>query len=96
MGFLVLSYNLGWQLHQKLEREEGIKNETNEKKKAKRLKELKARAETLGLPMPKLREGLQAVTQLSVIYWRWIRSELRIPTSWTGALGKLRHAYALF
>ena len=38
-GFLVLSYNLGWQLHQKLESEEGIRNVTNEKKQVKRLEE---------------------------------------------------------
>jgi hypothetical protein len=87
---------LGWQLHQKLESEEGIRNVTNGKKQGKRLEGLKKRAKTLGKPLPKLREGLQAATQLSVVYWRWIRSQLRIPTSWPVALGQLRHIYGLF
>jgi hypothetical protein len=31
-----------------------------------------------------------------VIYWRWLRSELRIPTPWTAALSKLRQTYEHF
>lgn len=43
-----------------------------------------------------LRRSIQVVTQLSVIYWRWIRSELRIPTPWANALSNLRLTYELF
>jgi hypothetical protein len=95
-GFLVLSYNLGWQLHRELEREEGVKNVVNEKKQVKRQEALETRAKKLGLILPKLRQGVQAATQLSVIYWRWLRSELRIPTPWTAALSKLRQTYEHF
>ena len=95
-GFLVLSYNLGWQLHQELEKEEGLKNVTNEKKQAKRQEALETRAKNLGEILPKLRRGIQAATQLSVIYWRWIRSEFRIPTPWANALSNLRLIYEVF
>ena len=91
-----VSYNLGWQLHQELEKEEGLKNLTNGKKQAKREEALETRAKNLGETLPKLRRGIQAATQLSVIYWRWIRSELRIPTPWMNALSNLRLTYELF
>jgi hypothetical protein len=92
-GFLVLSHNLGWQLHQELEKAEGLKNAANEKKQAKRQEALETRAKSLGEVLPKLRQGIQAATQLSVIYWRWIRCEFRIPTPWVQALSNLRLVY---
>lgn len=95
-GFLVLAYNLGWLLHQKLEREEDIQDQTNDKKRGKRSEELRKKTEMEKRQLPELRKSLQVTTQLSVKYWRWIRSQLRNPTSWPAALNSLRLVYASF
>lgn len=95
-SFLVLGYNLCWLLHQKLEREHDLVDRSNEKKRAKREIELSEIAKSFGLVVPKLRQELLAATQLSVKYWRWIRSQLQIPTPWRTALASLQYVYAHF
>ena len=95
-SFLVLAYILGWLLHQKIEFDENIEDEANTKKRGKRVKELKEQAENHNLLVPELHKTLQVATQLSVKYWRWIRSQLRISTPWQAALSSLRKVYARF
>lgn len=95
-SFLVLGYNLCTLLHQKLVREHNLVDRSNKKKRAKRETVLNETAKSLGLVVPKLRQELQAATQLSVKYWRWIRSQLQIPTPWKTALASLQHVYAHF
>lgn len=95
-AFLVLAYNLGWLLHSKLEKEYGITDEAAHKKRNARKQELMEEAKIHDWAVPKLRQTVQAVTQLSVKYWRWIRSLLRTPTPWKQALESLRYVYAHF
>ena len=60
------------------------------------MRDLSITAKSQGRAVPKLRQSLQQSSQLSVKYWRWIRSQVRKTTSWIQALDGLRLVYAAF
>lgn len=97
--FIVLVYNLSHLLNREIEEntpDGKPQNKINEKKKAKRLNELKKKLEDQNQPFPKLREIYQKSSQLSVKFYRWLRKHLHDPASWPLAQRRLATLYAHF
>ncbi len=97
--FIVLGYNLAQLLNREIEVQlpEGEpQNKGNEKKKAKRMKALEKKLEARGDVLPKLREIYQEASQLSVIFYRWLRKHLHDPASWATAQSRLTTLYTNF
>ena len=76
------------------EKEHGIRNVPENKRRAKRREDEKTEVEKAGKRVPLLQQTLVRVTQTSVKFLRWLSSHLWRPTSWEAALGALRAIYA--
>lgn len=88
--FLCIAYNLIEAESVRLEREHGVRNEAELKRKKKRLDKEREKA---GGKLPALHERLQRFTQHSIKFIRWLRSYLWKTTSLEDALVDLREAY---
>jgi hypothetical protein len=95
-AFSTLAYNLAKLLNEKIEREEEIRDDRNEKKKEQRKEELLEISATLKTEIPSLRIEYQKASQLSVKFYRWLRVYIFKPSSWSESMAKLRHIYACF
>ncbi len=97
--FIVLAYNLVQLLNREMEVQlpEGEpQHQSNEKKKAKRMEALEKKLEARGDILPKLRIIYQETSQLSLIFYRWLRKHLHDPAPWTTAQSRLTTLYANF
>jgi hypothetical protein len=91
--FLCLTLNLLHLLEHDLEQNEGIHNEPEKKRRAKRQAQAKAKAAEAGLIMPKTVELVQNITQHSVKLIRWVATQLFLPNPWPVACGVLARLY---
>ena len=93
---ICLAHNLMVIHEQKLVREEGVRNTSEIKRKARRLEQtaetLAAKNETL----PVLQQDFQRLTQRSLKYLRWLRAYLFIEAPWSAVVAALKDSYAVF
>ena len=69
-----LTHNLPLIYEARLEREHGVNNAAEDKRRQERQRELKQAARQAGSPLMTLRTGLRRATQRSVNYIRWLLS----------------------
>lgn len=91
---ITITYNLMLLFESELEKEEGIKNEAEDKRRQARIEKAKDKIEKKGDVMPKLYLSLIRVTQVSVKFIRWLRYEVFGSTSDSQALERLRGCYS--
>ena len=91
--FLCLAHNLMILQEEILDREHGITNEAEDRRRAKRLADEKLEITKTNRTLSPLREALQRCTQRSVKFIRWLRSYLFAEASWERMLASLRKAY---
>jgi hypothetical protein len=91
--FLCLTLNLLHLLEHDLEQDEGIHNEPEKKRRAKRLAQAKAAAAESGLTLPKTVELVQNITQHSVKLIRWVATQLWLSNPWPVACATLADLY---
>jgi hypothetical protein len=94
--FCTLAYNLAKLLNEKIEKEEGIRDEVNIKKRKERLDDLLETAARKKTVVPRLRIEYQKASQLSVKFYRWLRVYLLDPSSWRHSLKELKLLYEHF
>lgn len=92
--FLCLAHNLMVLLEAELEREHGIRNEAEIKRRAQRLAADRAALKKQKGKMPALAQRVQRLTQRSLKFIRWLRYHLFAPTCYAQALALLRAEYA--
>ena len=102
-AFIVLAYNLGQLLHEKVEQDQGNDDPANphrdrasEQKREKRLNDLKQKTTDRGEAFPLLRTLPYRATQLSVKFYRWLSLQIYDPSPWRLALGRLQVIYAKY
>lgn len=91
--FLCLTLNLLHLLEHDVERSEGIHNEPEKKRRAKRLEQAKAAASDVGLRLPKTLDLVQNITQHSVKFIRWVATQLWLSNPWPVACATLAGFY---
>lgn len=91
--FLCLTHNLMILQEEILEREHGIINEAEDRRRAKRLTDEKLAITKAGRIISPLREALQRCTQRTVKFIRWLRSFLFRTAPWDRMLAALREVY---
>ncbi len=101
--FIVLAYNLSQLLHEKVEEdqrkddpEHPHHDRASEKKREKRLDELKEKTTDRCHEFPLLRLLPYRATQLSVKFYRWLGNQIYDPSPWRIALGRLQLIYAKY
>ncbi len=94
--FICLAHNLMVLQEYELEKDEGVTNTSEIKRKAKRLELETARLSGKGETMPVLLRGFQRLTQRSVKHIRWLRAYLFHEAPWHEAVAVLRLSYATF
>ncbi len=94
--FICLAHNLMVLQEYELEKDEGVTNTSEIKRKAKRLALETARLAEKGETMPVLLRGFQRLTQRSVKHIRWLRACLFHEAPWHEAVAVLRLSYATF
>jgi hypothetical protein len=92
--FLCMAHNLALLQEHKLEREEGITNVAETRRKIRRLEEDRQTVLGKGLELPPALQSLQRFTQRSVKFIRWLRMFLFLPAPWERMLAVLRRLYA--
>jgi hypothetical protein len=102
-AFIALAYNLSQLLHEKVEEDQAHDDPDNphrdgasDKKRGKRLEELKYKVGNRGDQLPLLRQVHRKASQLSVKFYRWLESHLHDPSPWRVALGRLNLIYAQY
>ena len=93
--FICMAHNLMVMFKKCLENE-GAVNETENKRRQKRLEKALAHAKTKTNNFPKFLKTARKPTQLSVKYIRWLRNHLYSNTSWREAVSSLVRVYAVF
>lgn len=92
--FLCLAHNLMVLMEAELERSEGIRNQAELARRARRMAAAQSALKQQGRRMPRLAQMVQRLTQRSVKFIRWLRCHLFAKTSYTHALALLRAEYA--
>lgn len=92
--FITLAYNLGRLLHENLEKNEDLRDDTNYRKQERRLEKMQAAMVAGNRALPLLRIKLQKATQLSVKFYRWLRHEIVHPSPWHLAVSRLKYLHA--
>lgn len=93
--FICLAHNLMLLLEQKIEQEEGIRNEPEIKRRAERLLLLQMKLESRGQVLPLWQRKINRMSQRSVKFVRWMEEHFwRQSTTWCASIGSLRHLYA--
>lgn len=102
-AFIVLAYNLAQLLHQDADQlQDGDEPKSSppgapgESKQAKRLSSLRKEVLKRGEQLPLLREIYQRPSQLSVKFYRWLRSHLYDSSPWSIAQKRLTLIFAKF
>ena len=94
-GHLVaLTHNLLLIYGARLEREHGLENAAEDRRRQERHREMENQARRTGRPPTTLRTGLRRATQCSVKFLRWLRHALRDNLAEAAALPRLAHLYA--
>ena len=93
--FICLAHNLMLILEGCIERE-GIRNEIENNRRSKRLKEALVNSKAEKKTLPDFLIQPKRATQRSVKFIRWLRNYLFLNTSWREALGPLQRIYASF
>ena len=78
----------------RLEQEHGIKNEAEDKRRAKRVEESVEKCGIEGKPISELLERVQRATQRSVKFVRWIRHAIHDRLAEATAVPRLRLLYS--
>lgn len=91
--FLCLTLNLLHLLDHDLEKNEGIYNAPERKRRAKRLAQVKASVAKAGLILPKTVELVQNLTQHSVKLIRWVATQIWLAHPWAAACATLAAQY---
>lgn len=91
--FLCLLHNLMVLLEAKVEREEGIRNDPELARRAKRLAQVQDQVAQQGEKLPLVYTALQRLTQRGVKWIRWLCNHLFGNVSWAKALAALRRIY---
>ena len=91
--FLCLAHNLMVLYERELRQKHGITNEAEDRRRAKRLTEEKAKVTKAGRVLTPLREAIQRCTQRTVKFVRWLRSWLFRDVPYAGILNALRKEY---
>lgn len=94
--FIVLTYNLVQLLNHDLTQNHGFIDPGNQKKRESRLEKLNDFLATQNRSLPLLRQTLHTASQLSVKFYRWLRSAVHDPAHWDQAVARLKSIYALF
>jgi hypothetical protein len=92
--FMCLMHNLLVLFEQLVLVPEGIHNQAEDRRRQKRLQQVKTTLQQQGQKLAWLVEALQRCTQRSVKLIRWLRSHFFLPTSCSQALEALRALYA--
>jgi len=94
--FISLAHNLLSRFEEDIQSEDGIKNQTNEKRQQDRLSQARKKVVKLGKALPKLYEDWQRIKQMGVTFIRWFRAQIFVKTSWRQSLTQLRQTYDKF
>lgn len=92
--FVVLTHNVLLLYERRLEREHGITNTAEDKRRARRQSELGEKAGILGRAIPTLLLTARTATQRSVKFIRWLRHAIREQLAEEAAVARLRQLYA--
>jgi len=92
--FLCLAHNLIQLFERHLAQEHHVRNQAEEKRRAQRLAEQQALAQTRGAILPQLVQTHQRLTQTSVKLYRWLRAHFFNPLPLVALLPSLIHSYA--
>jgi len=95
-AFIALTYNLSQLLSEEITQEHGLVDSVNKKKRASRLKKLSEFVTEHDRVLPLLRRTLQRASQLSVKFYRWLRSAVHDPGPWDQSVARLKALYDLF
>ena len=93
--FVCIAHNLMLILEDCIEKE-GIRNDIENNRRSKRLKEVLANKKVRNKTLPDFLTRPKRATQRSVKFIRWLRNHLFMSTSWREALGPLQQIYAAF
>ena len=91
--FLCLAHNLMVLHEELLKQEHGIANETENRRREKRLRGDQEAAREAGREVSPLRQALQRCTQRTVKFVRWLRAYLFRAAPWEAVLDALRKVY---
>lgn len=94
--FITLTYNLIQLLDEDLTLNHGFVDPRNQKKRESRLEKLNDFLATQNRSLPLLRQSLHSASQLSVKFYRWLRSAVHDPAPWDQSVDRLKSIYALF
>lgn len=94
--FITLTYNLIQLLDEDLTQNHGFVDPRNQKKRESRLEKLNDFLATQNRSLPLLRQSLHSASQLSVKFYRWLRSAVHDPAPWDQSVDRLKSIYALF
>jgi hypothetical protein len=92
--FLCLAHNLIQLFERHLAHEHAVRNQAEEKRRARRLAEQVALAKKRGTTLPELVRTHQRLTQTSVKLYRWLRAHFFSPLPLIDLLPSLTHSYA--
>lgn len=91
---VALTYNLLLLYEARLEREHGVSNAAEDRRRLGRHQAVEQAARRAGSPLTTLRTGLRRATQRSVNFLRWLRHALRENLAETDAVPRLTRLYA--
>jgi len=83
-------------LNEEITQEHGLVDSVNKKKRASRLEKLSEFVTEHDRVLPLLRQTLQRASQLSVRFYRWLRSAVHDPGPWDQSVARLKALYDLF
>ena len=91
--FICITYNLLLLVEERLDTHEGIRNQPEIDRRAKRQAGLEAELARKRQKLPYIHRVINRITQRGVKLIRWIRNHLYSPQYWEEAIDKLRFAY---
>lgn len=91
---LCLTHNLLLLLENDIEKNEGIRNEAEWKRKTKTLEQTEEYLEENGRSLPWIYKAIQRITQRSVKFIRWLRNHIDSEAPWSQAMAALVRIYA--
>ena len=91
---VALTHNLLLLYEARLEREHGVSNAAEDRRRQERHQAMTQAARRAGSPLTTLRTGLRRATQRSVKFLRWLRHALRENLAEATAVPRLTHLYA--
>lgn len=92
--FVALAHNLLLHYETRLEQEHGVKNQSEDQRRARRLETLEQTARAAGRDVSSLRQATRRATQRSVKFLRWLRHALRDRLTEALAVPRLASLYA--